>query len=172
MATATGSLKVGRLKVPLDAPLTITHAEGRIDGEFHQVFGGLAAAPARAPGTPLRVDLRYGGSFDFHSDDERVGELALILGLDSGHAPVRLPRGCAIGSADAPVQLTLTGVSAPEPGRLPAMEDRRFAAPRTSHCGRLGPLLDRALELPASPGDNRIRLQNETRSIRPYTELP
>ncbi|MGP3978159.1 hypothetical protein ACTWQF_29910 [Streptomyces sp. 8N114] len=170
--TATGSLKVGRLNVPLDKPLVVTHAEGRIDGEFRQVFGGLKADPYPVPGTPLRVKLRYGGSFDFHSDDERVGELALIVGLDGGRSPLRLPAACAIGSDAEPVQLTLKAVGASEPGRLPAMEDRAFTAPRTSHCGRMGPVLDRALALPASSGENRIRLENDERSIRSYTELP
>lgn len=43
--TATGHLTLGRVEVPIDRPLAITFAEGRVDGEFRQVFGAMAATP-------------------------------------------------------------------------------------------------------------------------------
>ncbi len=166
--TATGSLTIGKAHVPLKEPVVITHAEGRIDGEFHQVFGGLEADPVPVPGTPLRMKLRYGGSFDFHSNEERMGELALTLGLSSG--PL-LPRGCAIGSEAKPVQLTLQAAGNPAPGQMPDVVAEPFAAPRTSGCGKVGPVLDSALGLPAPPEQNSLYLDGE-RAIRPYAELP
>lgn len=168
VVTATGSLTIGRAHVPLKEPLVITHAEGRIDGEFHQVFGGLKADPVRVPGTPLRMKMRYGGSFDFHSNEERMGELALTFGISSG--PL-LPRGCAIGSAAEPVQLILQAVGNPEPGQMPDVMAEPFAAPRTSGCGKFGSVLDSTLGLPAPVEQNSLYLDGE-RAIRSYTELP
>ncbi|MDJ1131571.1 hypothetical protein [Streptomyces iconiensis] len=167
--TATGRLTVGALSVPLEKPITVTHAEGRIDGVFHQVFGGLKSEPVRIPGSPLRLTMRYGGSFDFHSNDERLGELSVrFLLADRGGL---LPRNCAIGSTAKPVQLTLKVVGEPQPGQMPDAQDKTFTAPRTSGCGPLGRLLDRGLDLPAPAGQNEIFLDGD-RAIRAYTDLP
>ncbi|GAA2085183.1 hypothetical protein GCM10009801_46760 [Streptomyces albiaxialis] len=166
--SATGSLKLGRISIPLKKPVTVTHAEGRIDGEFHQVFGGLKAAPIRVPRTPLSLSLRYGGYFDFHTNDQRMGELDLTFGLS---AP-GLPRRCSIGggSQDA-VHLILKAVGEPEPGEMPEAVDSSFTVPRTSGCGPFGPVLDKAIDLPSPSGENAISLNGE-RQIRPYAELP
>lgn len=166
--TATGHLKVGRVDVPLDRPVVVTHAEGRIDGEFRQVFGGLRTDPVRIPGTALRLQTRYGGSFDFHTDEERMGELDVVFGL-SGPG---LPRGCSAGTGEKPVHLILQAVGeAPGPGQIPTAEDSTFAAPRSSGCGPLGRVLDRALGLPSASGENSISL-NGRRDMRDYTDLP
>ncbi|MGW7519643.1 hypothetical protein ACWGJ2_29045 [Streptomyces sp. NPDC054796] len=163
---ATGHLRLGSAEVPISEPMTVTHAEGRIDGEFHQVFGGLEAAALRVPGTPLSVTPGYGGSFDFLSDEERMGELDMVFGL-SGPG---LPRTCSIGSGAEPIGLVLQAVGEPAPGEMPGIEDQRFALPRTSGCGPYGRVLDRLLELPSPSGQNSIHLDG-TRFIRAYTEL-
>ena len=166
--SATGSLTVGRINVPLKKPVTVTHAEGRIDGEFHQVFGALRASPIRVPHTPLSLSLLYGGHFDFHSDEQRMGELDMTLRLSSPG----LPRGCSIGGrGQEPVHLILKAVGEPGPGGMPEAGDNSFTAPRTSGCGVLGPVIDKAIDLPSPSGENAIHL-NGKREIRPYAELP
>ncbi|KAA0930737.1 hypothetical protein [Streptomyces apricus] len=170
--TAVGHLRLGRAEVPVDEPLAITFAEGTDDGEFRQVFGAMAAPPLRVPGTPLSVTPRYGGYSDFRSDNERRGELDLTFGL-SGPG---LPPGCSIGSAADPVHLVLLETDPPEvvtPDPLVVtfgVEDNRFAAPRTSGCGPLGPVLDRVLRLPSPAGANRIGLDARV-TMRPYGEV-
>ncbi|MFG3253909.1 hypothetical protein [Streptomyces sp. NPDC048172] len=166
--SATGSLTLGRISVPLKKPVVITHAEGRIGGEFHQVFGGLKAAPVRVPRTPLSLSLRYGGYFDFHTNEQRMGELDLRFGLS---AP-GVPRSCSIGGgAREAVHLILKAVGEPEPGEMPEAVDTSFTAPRTSGCGALGSVLDKAIDLPSPSGENAIHL-NGKRKIRAYAELP
>ncbi|WP_234048405.1 hypothetical protein [Streptomyces liliifuscus] len=158
--TATGHLSLGRVEVPIDRPLAITFAEGTVDGEFRQVFGAMAATPLRVRGTPLSITPRYGGYSDFESNDERRGELDLTFRISGPE----VPRGCSIGTDAAPVHLVLKetdppGVVSPDPLVVSfGVADNRFSAPGTSGCGRLGPVLDRVLRLPAPAGANGIDL--------------
>ncbi|MFW6692501.1 hypothetical protein [Streptomyces sp. MAR4 CNX-425] len=168
---ATGRLRVGRVDEPIDRPMTLTFAEGRVDGEFAQVFGEMTAEPIRVGGTPLTLTPRYGGYADFQSDDERRGELDLTLAV---RGPL-LPRGCSIGgAATGPVHLVLkdtrpTEVISEDPTVVSfGAADAEFAAPRTDGCGRLGGgILDRVLDLPAPAGENRLEL-DATVAIRQY----
>jgi len=169
--TATGHLSLGRVEVPIDRPLAITFAEGRVDGEFRQVFGAMAATPLRVRGTPLSITPRYGGYSDFESNDERRGELDLTFRI-SGPG---VPRGCSIGTDAAPVHLVLketdpSRVVSPDPLIVAfGVADNRFAAPGTSGCGLLGPVLDKALRLPAPAGVNGIDLDARV-ALRSYGE--
>lgn len=172
--TATGHLTVGRIDEPIDVPMTITFAEGRIDGEYRQVFGEMTAAPIRVGRTPLTVTPVYAGFSDFLANDERRGELDLAFAL-SGPA---LPSGCAIGreGEGRAVRLELKDT---EPARVISesprvvafgAQDVSFTAPRTTGCGRLGPALDKVLGLPSPVGRNAIDLDAKV-VLRPYTEL-
>ncbi|MFD3310921.1 hypothetical protein [Streptomyces sp. NPDC058694] len=167
--TATGHLSLGRVELPIDRPLAITFAEGRVDGEFRQVFGAMVATPLRVRGTPLSITPRYGGYSDFESNDERRGELDLTFRI-SGPG---VPRGCSIGTDATPVHLVLketepSRVVSPDPLVVAfGVADNRFAAPGTSGCGRLGPVLDRVLRLPAPSGVNSIDLDARV-ALRSY----
>ncbi|RKN41877.1 hypothetical protein D7294_14255 [Streptomyces hoynatensis] len=168
---AEGSLSIGRLQIPVDRPMTITFAEGTVDGSYRQVFGAMTASPLPLPGTPWRITPGYGGDADFQSNDERRGELDMTLGL-SGPG---LPRGCTIGTQAEPIHLVLkdtepTSVISQDPLIVHfAAEDRDFAAPRTSQCGPLGRVLDRILGLPAGAGSNGLALSAQV-ALRPYAE--
>ncbi|MFH8371779.1 hypothetical protein [Streptomyces sp. NPDC018031] len=171
--SATGHLSIGRFDEPIAVPITVTFAEGRMNGEFHQVFGELTASPIRAGRTPLTLTPVYAGYSDFLSTDERRGELDLGFKL-SGPA---LPPGCAIGSDADPVHLVLkdtepTKVISEKPLIVTfGARDIAFTAPRTSGCGRLGPALDKVLGLPSPSGSNAIDL-DATVALRSYRELP
>ncbi|MDT0343149.1 hypothetical protein [Streptomyces litchfieldiae] len=167
--TAVGRLDLGRAGLAIDEPMTLTFAEGRLDGEFAQVFGELDAAPLRVPGTPLTLTPRYGGFSDFESDEERRGELSLTFAL----AGPLVPPGCSIGTDARPVHLVLKETTGPavvseDPLVVTfGVEDNAFAVPRTSGCGRLGPLLDAVLGLPSPAGENGIALDAEV-TLLPY----
>ncbi len=79
--TAVGHLTLGRIDQSLDKGMAITFAEGTVSGEFRQVFGAMTAAPVRVRGTWLEITPRYAGYFDFHSNDQRRGELNLTFGI-------------------------------------------------------------------------------------------
>lgn len=168
---ATGRLRVGSVDEPIDRPMTLTFAEGRVDGAYAQVFGEMSAEPIRVGGTPLTLTPRYGGYSDFQSDDVRRGELDLTLAV---RGPL-LPRGCSIGGAGTePIHLVLKDT---RPAEVISEDplvvsfgaaDAEFAAPRADGCGRLGGrILDRVLDLPAPAGENRLEL-DATVGIRPY----
>ncbi|WP_329457352.1 hypothetical protein [Streptomyces sp. NBC_01497] len=160
--SATGHLTLGRIDVPIAAPMTVTHAEGTVDGHHEQVWGGLSATPIRVGRSPFTLTARYAGHFDFLSDATRVGELDLTFTL-SGPG---LPSGCRAGDDADPVHLVFQPAS---PDSTTAIEDVTFAAPGTHGCGVLGPLLDRAAALPSPPGRNSIVLNGE-RSARSYAD--
>ncbi len=170
---ATGQLTLGRVDRPIAAPMTLTFAEGTIDGEFRQVFGELTAEPLRVRHTPWSLTARYGGSSDFESNDERRGELALTFDVTG----FGLPPGCSIGTETEPIRLVLletdpTTVVSPDPLVVAfGVADERFAAPRTSGCGPLGRVLDAALGLPSPSGTNALDLDAEV-ALRSYSEIP
>ncbi|WBB57836.1 hypothetical protein O7599_19340 [Streptomyces sp. WMMC500] len=168
---ATGRLRIGGVDEPVGRPMTLTFAEGRVDGAYAQVFGELTAEPIRVGGTPLTLTPRYGGYSDFESDDLRRGELDLTLAVGG---PL-LPKGCSIGAAATePIHLVLkdtrpTEVISEDPPVVSfGAADTEFAAPRTDGCGRPGGrILDRVLDLPAPAGENRLEL-DATVALRPY----
>lgn len=167
--TAVGHLTLGRIDQSLGGAMAITFAEGTVDGEFHQVFGGMTAVPVRVRGMPLAITPRYAGYFDFQSNDERRGELDLTFRL-SGPA---VPSGCSIGTDADPVRLVLketkaSTVVSQDPLLVAfGVADNRFTAPRTSGCGRLGPVLDRVLRIPSPAGANSLDLDARV-SFRSY----
>ncbi|AKH83557.1 hypothetical protein AA958_16575 [Streptomyces sp. CNQ-509] len=168
---ATGRLRVGGVDEPVERPMTLTFAEGRVDGAYAQVFGEMTAEPIRVGGTPLTLTPRYGGYSDFEADDVRRGELDLTLAVGG---PL-LPKGCSIGpAASEPIHLVLkdtrpTEVISEDPLVVSfAAADREFTAPRTEGCGRPGGrILDRVLGLPAPAGENSLEL-DATVAIKPY----
>ncbi|MFF0505590.1 hypothetical protein ACFYUH_18570 [Streptomyces fimicarius] len=171
---ATGRLRMGAVDEPLTEPMKITFAEGRVDGEFRQVFGEMTAAPIRVGGTPLTLTPRYGGYADFRSDDTRRGEFDITFALGSASGLVGRPlSGCSVGSDEDAVHLVLkdtvpTRVISSDPLVLAfGARDAEFSAPRTSGCGPLGRVLDRALGLPSAAGANAFDM-DVTVAIRPY----
>ncbi|MEV6104397.1 hypothetical protein AB0M28_06710 [Streptomyces sp. NPDC051940] len=167
---ATGQLRIGRVTARISEPMEVVFAEGRVNGEFRQVFGRLSSPPIRVDGAPLTLTPRYAGYSDFQGNDERRGELAVSFGLRAGSL---LPAGCAIGAPDGGILFTLkdtapTRVISTNPLTVTfAAADTAFAAPGTTDCGRLTPALDAALGLPAPSGSNALEL-SATVGIRPY----
>ncbi|MEU8652580.1 hypothetical protein [Streptomyces sp. NPDC048737] len=173
---ATGRLRMGAVDELLTEPMKITFAEGRVDGEFRQVFGEMTAAPIRVGGTPLTLMPQYGGYSDFLSDDTRRGEFDIKFAIGSARGlPAPPSSGCAVGSDEDAVHLVLkdtgpTRVMSKEPLVVAfGAQDAEFAAPRTKGCGPLGRVLDRVLGLPSAAGANTFTM-NVTVAIRPYTQ--
>ncbi|MEU1123290.1 hypothetical protein ABZ371_06820 [Streptomyces sp. NPDC005899] len=171
---ATGHLRMGAVDEPLTEPMEITFAEGRVDGEFRQVFGEMTAASIRVGGTMLTLTPQYGGYSDFLSDDTRRGEFDIKFVIGSAHGLLALPwSGCSVGSDEDALHLVLKDT---DPTRVISKDplvaafgaqDAEFAAPGTSGCGPLGRALDRALGLPSAAGGNAFDM-DVTVSIRPY----
>ncbi|GHB54726.1 hypothetical protein GCM10010377_52370 [Streptomyces viridiviolaceus] len=172
---ATGHLRMGAVDEPLTEPMEITFAEGRVDGEFRQVFGEMTAAPIRVGGTPLTLTPQYGGYSDFLSDDTRRGKFDIKFTIGSAHGLLALPStGCSVGSDEHAVHLVLKDTG---PTRVISMDplvatfgaqDTEFAAPGTSGCGPLSRALDRVLGLPSAAGENAFDME-VTVAVRPYT---
>ncbi|MEU1485601.1 hypothetical protein [Streptomyces sp. NPDC005752] len=171
---ATGHLRMGAIDEPLTEPMKITFAEGRVHGEFRQVFGEMTAAPIRAGGTPLTLTPQYGGYSDFLSDDTRRGEFDIKFAIGSAYGlPARPSSGCSVGSDEDAVHLVLkdtdpTRVISTDPLVVAfGAQDAEFAAPGTSGCGPLSRALDRHLGLPSEAGANAFNM-DVTVAIRPY----
>ncbi|KOG41356.1 hypothetical protein ADK74_22510 [Streptomyces decoyicus] len=172
---ATGHLRMGAIDEPLTEPMKITFAEGRVDGEFRQVFGEMTAAPIRAGGTPLTLTPQYGGYSDFLSDETRRGEFDIKFAIGSAHGLLaRSSSGCSVGSDEDAVHLVLkdtdpTRVISRDPLVVAfGAQDAEFAAPGASGCGPLSRALDRALGLPSAAGANAFNM-DVTVAIRSYT---
>jgi hypothetical protein len=173
---ATGHLRMGAVDEPLSEPMKITFAEGRVDGEFRQVFGEMTAAPIRVGRTLLTLTPQYGGYSDFLSDDTRRGEFDIRFALGSAYGLLTLPpSGCSVGSDEDAIHLVLKDT---DPTRVISKnplvvafgaQDTEFAAPGTSGCGPLSRALDRALGLPSAAGANAFGM-DVTVAIRSYTQ--
>ncbi|WP_328435680.1 hypothetical protein [Streptomyces sp. NBC_00425] len=171
---ATGHLRMGAVDEPIAEPLKITFAEGRVNGEFRQVFGEMTAAPVRVRGTALALTPQYGGYSDFLSDSTRRGEFDIRFAVGPAHGrPVLPASGCSVGGGQGAVHLILKDT---EPTRVVSKDplivsfgtrDAEFAAPRTSGCGPLSRVLDRVLGLPSPAGANAFDMA-VTVAIRPY----
>ncbi|MDX2294122.1 MULTISPECIES: hypothetical protein [Streptomyces] len=171
---ATGHLRMGGVDEPLTEPMKITFAEGRVDGEFRQVFGKMTAAPIRVGRSPLTLTPQYGGYADFLSDDSRRGEFDITFAIGTAHGlPAFVKSGCAVGSDEDAVHLVLkdtvpTRVISKDPLVVTfGAQDAEFAAPGTSGCGPAGRALDRVLGLPSAAGANVFRM-DVTVAMRPY----
>ncbi|WP_410632109.1 hypothetical protein [Amycolatopsis sp. cmx-4-83] len=156
-----GKLTIDRTEIPL-GEVRLTFSEGRVNGEYAQVFGALRHAPAPIPDLAgATIQLRYGGYSDFHSDDVRRGELDV-------YAVVRHPllrKDCGIGTASAPLH-TVVHDDPSVPPRIisenprtafSGVIDADLALPATQGCGPLGKLVDRRLGLPSPSGENAFQ---------------
>ncbi|WP_181773021.1 hypothetical protein [Amycolatopsis pittospori] len=153
-----GILTIGGREIPL-GEMRLTFSEGKVNGEYAQVFGELRHAPARIRDTfGATLQLKYGGYSDFLSNDERRGELDLYAVL---RHPL-LPKGCTVGSLDAPLHSIVKDdpavpfeVISQNPTTVKfGVVDTRLALPGTSGCGRLAPVADHLLDLPSPSGKN------------------
>ncbi|MDX3077015.1 hypothetical protein [Streptomyces sp. MI02-7b] len=171
---ATGRLRMGAVDEPLTEPMEIAFAEGRVEGEFRQVFGGMAAAPIQVARTPFTLTPQYGGYSDFLSDDTRRGEFDITFAIGWVHGLPALPSsGCSVGDHEDAVHLVLKDT---DPTRVISQDplvaafgaqDVEFAAPGTSGCGPLKRVLDRVLGLPSAAGTNAFDMDVMV-AIRPY----
>ncbi|WP_031004009.1 hypothetical protein [Streptomyces sp. NRRL F-5727] len=171
---ATGHLRMGAVDEPLTEPMRIAFAEGRVGGEFRQVFGRMTAAPIRVGGTPLTLTPQYGGYADFLSDETRRGEFDVRFAIGAAHGLPALPSsGCSVGGDAEAVRLVLkdtapTRVISRDPLVVTfGAQDAEFAAPRAGGCGTLGRAVDRLLGLPSAAGAN-VFAMDVTVAIRPY----
>jgi hypothetical protein len=171
---SSGTIKFGTIAEQSTGPMRMTFAEGRMDGEFAQVFGALRAEPTRVPGgllgipgtdrhNPLlRMDMRieYAGFADFLSDGDRMGEQHLKIRVISK----LLPKTCTIGSDQDPIEFKPTRTSGPDvisenpPVLRFGIEDRAFGVPRARGCGAFDHFVNRRFGLPAPVGANAITL--------------
>ena len=166
-----GTVRIGRLPELTIPRIRTTFAEGRLNGEYAQVFGALRADPVRVPGSvvPVAMRLEYAGFADFLSVGDRMGELRLKLAVRSP----ALPRQCTIGSdrdpiVFKPVRTAPTEVVSPEPLVLRfSMRDNEFAVPGADGCGPLTRLVERWAGVPAAAGTNTLALTTYVR-IRGY----
>lgn len=149
-----GKLTIDGHEIPL-GEMRLTFSEGKVDGQYAQVFGSLRHAPVRVPGLAgTTLQLRYGGHSDFQSNDERRGELDV-------YAVLRHPllRGdCRIGVLHTVVHddpaIPPTVLSKNPTTVHFGVVDPDLAVPSTTGCGPLGKLVDRKLGLPSPSGEN------------------
>jgi hypothetical protein len=180
---SSGTIKFGSLAEQSTGAMRLTFAEGRLDGEFAQVFGALRAEPTNVPGgllgvpghnPVLRTDLRieYAGFADFLSDGDRMGVQHLKLRVING----LLPRTCSIGDDADPLVFRPIRTSGPD--RISAdppvlrftIEDNAFAVPSARGCGGLDRLVDKRFGLPSPAGANSMKLTTLV-GLKSYTEL-
>jgi hypothetical protein len=153
-----GKLTIGDQEIPL-GEVRLTFSEGRVNGQYAQVFGALQHAPVRVPGLAgTTLQLRYGGYSDFHGNDVRRGELDVYAVLR--HPLLR--KECSIGTAAVPLHTVVHDDPALPPTVLSknpptfhfGVVDPDVALPATHGCGPLGKVVDRRLGLPSPSGEN------------------
>jgi hypothetical protein len=142
-------ISFGRIEDLALGTMRLTFAEGKLDGRYAQVFGALRDDPTRLPnlpGTSLR--LRYAGYSDFHSNDQRKGEIDLTASFEG---PL-LRRECASTPIHSVLQANgATEVVSTDPLTLKfSTTDDQLTFPATTGCGVLGPALDHRLGLPSA----------------------
>lgn len=156
-----GVLTIGGREIPL-GEMRLTFSEGRIRGQYAQVFGALRHAPVRVPGLAgTTLQLRYGGYSDFQSNDQRRGELDVYAVL---RHPL-LGKECTVGTPGAPLHTVVhddpanppTVISQNPPTFHFGVVDPDLPVPVTHGCGLLGKLVDRRLGLPSASGANSFR---------------
>ncbi|RSD13436.1 hypothetical protein [Amycolatopsis eburnea] len=149
-----GKLTIHGTELPL-GEMRLTFSEGRVNGEYAQVFGALRHEPVRVPGLAgTTLQLHYGGYSDFQSNDERRGELDVYATL---RHPL-LGKDCRIGVIHTVVHddpaVPPTVLSTNPTTVHFGVVDRDLAVPATTGCGPLGRLVDRRLGLPSPSGEN------------------
>ncbi|WP_367128819.1 hypothetical protein [Saccharothrix sp. HUAS TT1] len=175
-----GSIGFGRLGES-DLALRLVFAEGRLAGEFAQVFGSLAAEPIRVRGglpgpdgreLPLDLRVEHAGFADFLSVGDRMGEQHLKIRVGS---PL-LPDTCTIGDDADPIRLRPVRVGAHEVvSQDPAVlrftaADTGFAVPAARGGGRLDRVVNDVLGLPSPAGANSVRLTTLV-GLRKYSDF-
>jgi hypothetical protein len=170
---STGTVQLGALAEQPTGSMRLTFAEGRLDGEYAQVFGALRSEPVRVPGgllglprterNPLlrmEIQLRYAGFADFQSDGDHMGTQHLELGVRS---PL-VPTSCTVGTDADPIVFRPIRTAGPDvistnPRVLRfTIADGAFAVPGPHGCGAFDRLLSRRLGVPAPAGTNTMTL--------------
>ncbi|WIY05937.1 hypothetical protein QRX60_19625 [Amycolatopsis mongoliensis] len=156
-----GKLTIHDREIPL-GELRMTFGEGRVNGQYAQVFGAMRHAPVPLPGLPgATIQLHYGGYSDFLNNDERRGEVDV-------YAVVRHPllRGdCSIGTPAAALHTVVHDDPAVPPRIISddpriayfGVVDPDLALPATTGCGPLGKLVDLRLGLPSPAEENTFQ---------------
>jgi hypothetical protein len=156
---AIGPLTLGRQR--------LTFAEGTLDGQYAQVFGGLHSEPTVVTGgllgnrlIPLAFQVQYAGASDFHGDPPNMGFVAMKLKVIS---PL-LPRSCSIGTDEDPMMIRPLAAGSPQPVaghpelRMTTLQDNRFAMPRAHGCGVFTSVVEHRFGVPTQAGGNKITL--------------
>ncbi|SEF26873.1 hypothetical protein SAMN05421837_103528 [Amycolatopsis pretoriensis] len=153
-----GKLTIHDREVPL-GEMRLTFSEGKVNGQYAQVFGTLRHEPVRLPGVPgATIQLRYGGYSDFLSTAERRGALDVYAVVQ--HPLLR--KNCRIGTPAEPLHTIVHDDPAVPPRVISdnprtayfGVVDPDVALPATTGCGPLGKLVDHRLGLPSPAGEN------------------
>ena len=183
---STGTISFGNVGEQDLGAMRLTFAEGRLDGEFAQVFGALRAEPVAVPGgllgipgtdergPVLRVSTRveYAGFADFLSVGDRMGVQHLKLRVISD----LLPDTCTIGDDADPIKFRPVRVgrhevvSADPPVLRFSIEDTAFAVPAVRGCGPFDRVVNKRFGLPSPAGANSMRMTTLV-GLKSYTEL-
>lgn len=180
---STGTTAFGAITEQSIGAMRLTFAEGRLNGEYAQVFGALRADPVRVPGgllgtgdqNPLlrmNIRLEYAGYANFLSDGDQMGEQHLKIRVLS----TLLPPTCTIGSDQDPIAFKPIRTSGPDvistnpPVLRFTIEDTTFATPKAHGCGGLTRLVNKRFGLPAPTGTNAMTLTT-TVGLRGYTQI-
>jgi hypothetical protein len=165
-----GTVSFGHVRDLRLGAMRLTFAEGRLNGQYAQVFGALHSKPVPVPRTPgVSISLRYAGFSDFQSNDQRKGEIDLAATL-SGRL---LPRDCTIGDDRNPIHSVIkqvgdTEVVSQDPLTLRFSSiDDQLALPAASGCGHWTRLLNHRLGLPSPSGAN-VLTQTTLVRLRSY----
>jgi hypothetical protein len=169
--TVGGTMKLGKIDQPLDQPLRITVAQGKLaDGSTAAAFGSVKGERMKVPGGLLGKPLEVPKLTDVYAQPEGTGKVEAGP-VFPGHVGIKLKmtnallgKRCYIGSDGNPivlnpdiVSLDLTTIDGVAVFKAEA-KDTTFAVPKATGCGLNLGLVNEAVNiragLPSASGKN------------------